>query len=472
MEKGRKRKKEEIDVYVEEVNAKVIDGEYEPKDLCANHKNKEKMRNCLEKETFELKSLLHNGKPTGFAQCTSSKCKTRMWTKSKKCIFQVQPDKRSGSKWQLVERHLDQFHLSSENKAHKKGESSDTARQSKMDAFVPGKKLPPSVIEEMRRHNIDVVAQRHTSLNFFYKDEVRNRDRTLLKAGGFNPDEVLKFDRSAPTVKKDLERKATADKEMIRCAGSKLAKEGRLVLAFDHHEIKNLKNQKLIGVNLSDGTTANAKRPTSALGVLLILCAHDGQRYAYLLNYCAVVDKSNQLTVRWAREILQEYGLLASVNKGLIPIIADGGMRGFADQLNPNGFNETCSWHSFQRLGYRAHRDCLKILDPAQSDKLDAILDFCDTADKDLSKKDMKKKKMRTNQARGINSYIDGLELDDKMRLRICQFTRPKGWLSKFEDEDAQLTCEEKTIKQKLMDTRKTMPKIKVYIFAFDMLGY
>ena len=42
------------------------------------------------------------------------------------------------------------------------------------------------------------------------------------------------------------------------------------------------------------------------------------------------------------------------MNKGIIPCIADGGMRGLAEELNPNGVNETCNWHSFQRLGLRA----------------------------------------------------------------------------------------------------------------------
>ena len=64
------------------------------------------------------------------------------------------------------------------------------------------------------------------------------------------------------------------------------------------------------------------------------------------------------------------------MNKGLIPCLTDGGMRGLANDLNPNGFNETCNWHSFQRLGLNAREDCLKLFDDEQDKKLDKIYKF------------------------------------------------------------------------------------------------
>ena len=162
----------------------------------------------------------------------------------------------------------------------------------------------------------------------------------------------------------------------------------------------------------------------------------------------------------------QEYGLLASVNRGLISIICDAGMRGLADELNPKGFNEYCSWHSF-RIGVRTHQDCLKVFDKKQPDKLKKIMNFCTQADKDLSKKDMKKRKLRSSAARGINSYLDGLELNDENRLRICRFTQPKGWKSKFNnDQNADMTDEEIQQKRDIMKSRKIIPKIKVILAA------
>ena len=233
-----------------------------------------------------------------------------MWSKDNKCTFQIQNDRKAGSKWQLIERHLLQFHqlpedLSGTSK-NRSADKADKARQTKIDSFRASKKLPQSVIDELRQHNINVVAQRHTSLNFFSKEEVRNRDRALLKAGGFNPDDVLKFDLTGPTIKKDLERNSAANQTFIAKVGGKLAECRLLALAIDHHDIKNLGNQELVGVNPHDGTTADAVRPKSALGLQLILCALDGTRHAYLLAYIAVTEKTNATTLRWAREVLQE----------------------------------------------------------------------------------------------------------------------------------------------------------------------
>ena len=304
-----KRKKDEITDYIDKVDAKEIEGEYDSVDLAAkNHKDRDRLLKSLEKEKFEIRALLYKGKPTGYGSCSSQRCKNAMWSKSNKCTFQIHDDRKAGSKWQLIWRHLRQYHPlpedisgTSENRSAGKPEK---ARQTKIDSFSTSKKLPQSVIDEMRQHNINVVAQRHTSLNFFSKEEVRDRDRTLLKAGGFNPDDVLKFDRTGPTVKKDLERKSVANQQFIAKVAGKLAENRVLALAMDHHDIKNLGNQELVGVNPQDGTTAEAVRPKSAFGLQLILCA-DGERHSYLLKYIAVTNKSNSTTLRWAREVLQ-----------------------------------------------------------------------------------------------------------------------------------------------------------------------
>ena len=159
--------------------------------------------------------------------------------------------------------------------------------------------------------------------------------------------------------------------------------------------------------------------------------------------------------------------MLDAVNKGIIPCIADGGMRGLAKELNPNGVNETCNWHSFQRLGLRTREDCLKLFDETQEEKLDAILKFCDKAKKDMSKKDMIKKNVPSTHARGINSYLDGLELSNDDRLRICKYARPRGWKAQFDDESSDLSDLEKKTKSDLIASREKFPKIKVIHSVF-----
>lgn len=164
---------------------------------------------------------------------------------------------------------------------------------------------------------------------------------------------------------------------------------------------------------------------------------------------------------------LKEYGLLEAVNKGLILCLADGGMRGVAKDLNPNGFNEECNWHTTQRLGLNARGPCLKIFDEKQDEKMEKILKFCDKAKKDMSVKDMRKKGILSTHARGINSYFDGLELNDEDRSRICRYTRPEGWKPEFDDENAELSDSDKKLKRKLLSSKKVFPQIKVYLHDF-----
>ena len=69
-----KRKKEEIDVYVEKVSAKEIEGEYDTRDLCAQHSDKELMKKCQAARKFEIHRLLFNGKNTGYGRCSDRRC--------------------------------------------------------------------------------------------------------------------------------------------------------------------------------------------------------------------------------------------------------------------------------------------------------------------------------------------------------------------------------------------------------------
>ena len=306
-----KRKKEEIDVYIEQVAAKEKDGEYDTRDICGQKFKQEfqnkRMQTAQEAGKFEIHQLLFKGQPTGYARCSSQKCRDAMWMKKKIAVFQINPYKTQGAKWQLLERHLKTYH-SSAGEADEAASSSKTKsgpQQSKLNVTTKGKKLPLLAVQRLRKHNINIAAKRRTSLNFFAKDEVREKDQELLELGGYDPNEVYRFDRTGPTVKKDLERNSRSNKELIADIAPKLAEEGVFALAMDHMEIKNMKNQKLIGVNLHDENTAEAVRPTHALGMQLIISV-EGGRKGYMLGYSAVPEKTNETTLKWAREILQE----------------------------------------------------------------------------------------------------------------------------------------------------------------------
>ena len=76
-----KRKKEEIDVYVEKVSAKETEGEYDTRDLCAQFSDKELMKKCQAARKFEIHQLRFNGKNTGYGRCTDQRCRDSMWLK-------------------------------------------------------------------------------------------------------------------------------------------------------------------------------------------------------------------------------------------------------------------------------------------------------------------------------------------------------------------------------------------------------
>ena len=178
-----KRKKDEIEVYVERVSAKEKEGEYGTRDLCAQHSDKELMKKCQAARKFQIHPLMFNGKNTGYGRCSDRTCQDAMWLKEKSAIFMTNPLKTAGARWQQIERHLKKHSkLDALNDADQSAKSSGST-QTRLNIFTKAKKLPKSVIDEMRIHNINVVSQRHTSLNFFSKDEIRDRDRTLLKAG-------------------------------------------------------------------------------------------------------------------------------------------------------------------------------------------------------------------------------------------------------------------------------------------------
>ena len=84
-----KRKKDEIDVYVEKVSTKEIEGEYDTRELCAQFSEKELMKKSSRK--FEIHQLRFNGKNTGYGRCSDQRCRDSLWMKDKSAIFMTNP---------------------------------------------------------------------------------------------------------------------------------------------------------------------------------------------------------------------------------------------------------------------------------------------------------------------------------------------------------------------------------------------
>ena len=70
-----KRPRKEVDDYCQAVLRKEKDGVYADADLCGKYSFEEWMKEAQKKEQFTIFELLFDGKPTGYAQCSSERCR-------------------------------------------------------------------------------------------------------------------------------------------------------------------------------------------------------------------------------------------------------------------------------------------------------------------------------------------------------------------------------------------------------------
>ena len=109
--------------------------------------------------------------------------------------------------------------------------------------FLAKRQLTPEMIAELRENNLQVLASTNVPLTYFSKEVVKNRDRLLLEIGGFNPEDVNKFDMSPETLKVDA-RKVSEDHQLIiRRTSRRIAEKGQLGAAIDHKAILNTDGQ-------------------------------------------------------------------------------------------------------------------------------------------------------------------------------------------------------------------------------------
>lgn len=211
-------------------------------------------------------------------------------------VFLIQDSARHGVKKQLLLRHFKKYHQNNEESTARE-EMTDSS-QSTITQFVRkrGKKLPDRAVEALRRSNAQIVASAHTPLGFFGKEELRNRDRILLLEGGFDPNEVYRFDKGETTTKRDIFKISDAQVELIRRCAPSLAKKNLLAITVDHQTINALTNQT----------------ECKAIGIGMVLSADTGaqneelQRNSYLLKYEACDYSNNDETIKSLKKTLEE----------------------------------------------------------------------------------------------------------------------------------------------------------------------
>lgn len=226
-------------------------------------------------------------------------------------------------------------------------------------------------MKEIRRLNASVIAQSGCGLNFFKKDAMQERDRALMRACGYDPDEVDRFDKSSTGVKNDLFKQELYARDLIRKAIPALVKCNRIAVQFDHQQITHLRSET----------------GPKAFGAGLILTGADKLRHIYLCGFVAVPDATDATThqvlksiaqVRFKHRILfalwsirnyffQEFGFWKELSEGRIPIITDSQLKGVAASFG--GLVQICNWHSVQCQPKRASDQTLAPFDEKRDEK-------------------------------------------------------------------------------------------------------
>ena len=253
---------------------------------------------------FEIQPLKLDNMQTGWARCTDPLCQERMLNRKNEKIFQVQQNNRDGLLKKNVLRHFEQYHLTEEemnakrqNERNKRqaGRTSNRSAdpdQPLIESFVQPamKKLPPEFVEELKKLNAAIIAEAGLSLDFFTKAAVIERDRFILKALGYDPDQVSLFDRGSGAVKNDLFKAGSENADLIKRVVPALADKGRVAWVLDHQAILQLTNET----------------NRDAFGTAIVLSADSDMRHTYLTSFESVPSTATEDTVRIARQVAKE----------------------------------------------------------------------------------------------------------------------------------------------------------------------
>ena len=305
MAQARKRRRLEgldLPAHIDKINAGEIIGTYEEVDLVQKHFALDELTlKYKERDDFEFNALLLDGMTTGWARCTSEKCRERMMNGPEKSIvFMCNQENRSGMQRRFLERHLRYYHKTEEEieEANKKRKESrlearlNPRRQNNQPSMLnfakrPSKCLGSDDVTELKALNAAVIASKNLSMDFFVSEEMLERDEYLLKSVGVDPSEVHRFNRGSGAVKSDLFKAGSANWRLIKTVGPRLAEKSRLTILIDHQKILQLTNE-------SD---------KDAIGCALVLTATDMNRYQFFLAYDTVKSTRTPDTVKHVNEV-------------------------------------------------------------------------------------------------------------------------------------------------------------------------
>ena len=297
--KRRRLEEQNFDAYLKRINSGEELGTFEDDvDLIdLKHAHDSLTVTYREREGFVFNALLFNGEQTGYARCSLERCRERMKREEHLQVFQCQEYNRSGLQRKFLKRHLEVYHktdseLEAQRSRSRRQIASQDSSQISMTDFVKPvkKKLSHGAKEKLKQLNAAVIAANNLSMNFFVCEEMLERDRFLLENTQIDPDDVYQFNRGATSVKEDLFKIGSANRQLIKSVAPKLAEKSRLCLLLDHQSILHLSNET----------------NRSALGSALLLKATDGKRYQHLMSFESVDSTGTEPTVRLAKKTAKE----------------------------------------------------------------------------------------------------------------------------------------------------------------------
>ena len=440
MSKSAKKRKidamEGVQDYIDKVNSGEIEGEY-GKNLISGC---EDFKNLCDKDKFEICPLLYKGREIGIARCSHPNCEAKGKLNAK-CTFAINDNRRAGYKPQLIIRHCERNHKSAKEKAAASRLAKSKSNQSTLDQFLPKKKIDKETIQGVRQRNKKVIVNNNTALGFFASEAMRERDGYLIDRLGYDSSDVKKIDPGAESVKTDSRKTSAQNRTFIKQVAGKCAKEGVFAVVLDH--------------KASSNQTAEEEKWNLGIGLISTDVDENLDREHYLLHYVPVKDQKVETNLPIVKEVLEAYGLDKAVEKGTVFFVGDSKCQALARAVGPKCPYEICNFHNLGNLITGTNRH---LPDSAKTNR-DDLKRFISKSRKDWSNQELRKH--HSNTARSVNNWINQHELSEDDKLRVAKYTKPSGWLEKFENDGEELTPTESAQKNKLLSKITKLPKFK-----------
>ena len=204
----------------------------------------------------------------------------------------------------------------------------------------PRRKLKKASVTEyykrkIRDQNLLILSSGQVcALNTFQKQEFIDRDKLILEMVGFEPEIADEISTSRNTTKRDIIKMCEENRQKIRTQLPVVAtKKSGVGLSIDH---KNVERHSV------------TNQTKFVLGTSITITDDDGERLSYLLGFPATIGEGHDEGEEVLTDLLDDYGILQSVQDGQIIVNSDYMCNGLADRFTSN--NAVDPNHTMDRI--------------------------------------------------------------------------------------------------------------------------